>query len=547
MNRPVQDGANGATLGPPALPPNLTDAELRAVAYFAIGVSSEGSIGGRDVSNRLSFAGNIRNGVMQPIGNSGLSIGTLQTDLGQHPGAVPPLVDAYQAWARTHRPDAVLSDAQRAQTIADLGRDGNAIRAQQGRPLDAGVRANLDAFLRSDDGISFVHNRDVAQVDTLMTGVMARVQQTALYRDSAPDDQVRLATIVAKVQNQSGDRWTPALLRNMDNGTHASVADVSRAVDRLLPRAADDYMETGRDHALAGAEVLIALRNADQRSPLHQTWRDVMANPLVNPTQLDNVAARPNLRAQYDTVKTLFLQPAESPALIAALDRGGTHAYGRPQAEGNLAPTAGLYAMGNDLVVWNRDGVGHANIGGTWSDFARTDVTRTRNPDRTTDLHISRDGVRTRLLHVDPAAPPLRAALTPEPDTPRHARAESPLLQQAREHVHRLDASLGRTHDHASDCMTASLACLARERGLERIDHVLLSRQTETARQGEHVFVLQGRLDDPTQLRAHMKTAVAVATPVDESLLRLDQLDRQPGQQVDARAQEETQRQARSI
>jgi len=51
----------------------MTDDELRSVAYFAIGVTSEGSNAGRDVSYRLSFAGNVRNGVMEPVGNSDYS------------------------------------------------------------------------------------------------------------------------------------------------------------------------------------------------------------------------------------------------------------------------------------------------------------------------------------------------------------------------------------------------------------------------------------------------------------------------------------------
>lgn len=67
-------------------PTPLTRNELKALAYFAVGVTSEGSIGGRDVSYRLSFAGQVgRDGLMDPIGNSGYSFGTLQVDIGQHP------------------------------------------------------------------------------------------------------------------------------------------------------------------------------------------------------------------------------------------------------------------------------------------------------------------------------------------------------------------------------------------------------------------------------------------------------------------------------
>src|SRR5690242_5656252 len=124
--------------------PGLTDNEARALSYFAIGVSSEGG----DVAYRLSFAGNVRNDahgnpVMHPIGNSGFSIGTLQTDLGQHPEVATQLTDAYQTWARTAHPDWALNAAQRAQTIADLGRNGHEITAQHGRPLDANVKSHL--------------------------------------------------------------------------------------------------------------------------------------------------------------------------------------------------------------------------------------------------------------------------------------------------------------------------------------------------------------------------------------------------------------------
>lgn len=168
----------------PAPQTTLTDAELRALAYSAIGVRSEGSIGGRDVSNRLAFAGTIRNGIMDPVGNSGYSIGTLQTDLGQHPEVAGQLVDAYQAWAGTVQPGWVLTDAQRAQTASDLGRNGRAIEAQNGRPVDATVKSHLDTFLATDAGKTFVHDRDVAQIYTLMRpgGGMDRLRGTTLYQ-----------------------------------------------------------------------------------------------------------------------------------------------------------------------------------------------------------------------------------------------------------------------------------------------------------------------------------------------------------------------------
>lgn len=122
------------------------------------------------------------------------------------------------------------------------------------------------------------------------------------------------------------------------------------------------------------------------------------------------------------------------------------------------------------------------------------------------------------------------AARSPDTDlraADREAASEHPLVSQARVAVQRLDASLGRSSDEASECMSASLACLARQNGLTRIDHVVLSGEGREARAGENVFVVQGRLDDPAHLRAHMRTDVAVQTPTQDSVQRLQDVDRQ--------------------
>lgn len=96
-----------------------------------------------------------------------------------------------------------------------------------------------------------------------------------------------------------------------------------------------------------------------------------------------------------------------------------------------------------------------------------------------------------------------------------------PLLEQARECVHRLDASIGRASDSASERMACSLAVLAREHGFAHIDHVLLSVDGAGARAGQNVFVIQGEPGDPAKRMAHMTTNAALATPVEHSMERL--------------------------
>ena len=520
----------------PAVPAaaDLTDSELRALAYFAVGVSSEGSNAGRDVSNRLSFAGRIQNGIMTPVGNSGFSIGTLQIDLGQRPAVATALVDAYQAWAARTQPDWVLGEAGYAQTVRDLSRNGRAITADHGRALDAVVKQRLDQFLRSDDGIRFVHERDVAQVEQLMGGVVRTVRQTPLYQRSSMEERAQLMVMMMKLQNQSENLWAPRLVRNMTNDSYLEVSDVSRAIDGLrAPSGDQDYIESGRNHAVSGAHVFNGLRRMDADNPLHEAWQNVLANPLVDPTAVNEDQARPALASEYAAVKTLFLNHAQAPDFLEALDRGTGHAYGRPRAEGRAGATGGLYASGDDFLVWARGGTAYSRIGGRWSALEPSDLTRVRNRDGSVDLNVESNGIRTPVIHADPHAAPLRPV-----QGNRQGGQQADLLQatglepngllaEARAGVNRLDESFGRRPDDVSDRLCASLACLAMQNGMSRIDHVLLSCESQVGRAGANILIVQGRIDDPAHLRAHMPTDLAAQTPVRESVARLQDIGRQ--------------------
>lgn len=104
----------------------------------------------------------------------------------------------------------------------------------------------------------------------------------------------------------------------------------------------------------------------------------------------------------------------------------------------------------------------------------------------------------------------------------RPGDAHYPLYQQIRGHVAALDAKHGRSFDETSERLTASLTALAVENRLERADHVVLSLGTADSAAGRNVFVVQGDLKDPAQQRAAMATEVAVQTPVEQSLQRME-------------------------
>ena len=408
--------------------PGLTDSELDAIAYYAIGVSSEGG----DLAYRLSLAGKTLHasdgGVrLAPVGNSGYSIGEMQTDLGQHKKVAQSLVSEFQRWAKTNHPDWTLTDQQASQLTADLGRDGHDIRdpnylsdAQRyaakhhlkhpyypdslmpktGPDIAQTFKAHVNTYLASDAGKTFVHRLDVSQANELVGSVRRPLEETHLYEAANADDRTKIFAMVAKAYNQR-PATARDILNQLRDGKITSLAEISNEIGTSMkrdPRHPDQptYMETGRDAALAGAEVFNALRNASKDNPLHTAWQDVLANPLVDPTKLKADLAHPRLAEEYATVKALFVQPAQGMALVNALEKGASYAYGDP----NSPHSRGFYAQGGYFLQWDRDGRGRAYIDDQWSEFSRDDISLVRNHNRTLDVQLTRDGAPENLLRV---------------------------------------------------------------------------------------------------------------------------------------------------
>lgn len=110
-------------------------------------------------------------------------------------------------------------------------------------------------------------------------------------------------------------------------------------------------------------------------------------------------------------------------------------------------------------------------------------------------------------------------------DNGQHEGLESdPMLSKIREKVAELDAANGRTFDPTSERISASLYVLAKENGLTRVDHVMLSERTAHTAAAENIFVVQGDRSDPGHMRASMPTAQAAQTPLEASLARGEQL-----------------------
>jgi hypothetical protein len=114
------------------------------------------------------------------------------------------------------------------------------------------------------------------------------------------------------------------------------------------------------------------------------------------------------------------------------------------------------------------------------------------------------------------------------------------LYQQATAHVAKEDERLGRKPDEKSEHLTMSATALAAGNGIRSMDHLLFSVENKErgVKAGENMIVVQGGLYDPAHERAHMKTEVAINTPVEQSLKQLNVVHQQQTQEAQKLAQQ---------
>ncbi len=125
---------------------------------------------------------------------------------------------------------------------------------------------------------------------------------------------------------------------------------------------------------------------------------------------------------------------------------------------------------------------------------------------------------------------------------PRSERAVDPTLlgdrdranfMRATEAVDRLDLPPAFADDLSKQRIAASATAHACDRSMN-IDHLLLSSAKGPVAQGENVLLVDGSLQSPACRVESLKTATAAATPVDDSVARMERQPTQPQTPVEA-------------
>lgn len=295
-------------------------------------------------------------------------------------------------------------------------------------------------------------------------------------------------------------------------------ADVMRAHDQaFLDHELDPNCWTPRVLLQAALE-----KSGPQK--LEQIWTNMLDNEYGGAARIRNTG--------YETFAQMGL--AAGSQYLAKL--GTTEAIqmleGRSAVDPNVIGSNSFYAMYFEKEQkWMNVSAG----GGHLSMREETNPGRIAELDDARAVRLERQQKATQFHEDDPHRSITRSPLTAsvdglpdrmEPPTkladigPEHR--DYALLQQVRAGVNAIDAQAGRTPDENSERLIASVMTLARQNNLDRADHVVLSQQTTDSPAGRNVFVVQGELNNPAHLRAHMPTDMAVQTPVEQSLQRLE-------------------------
>lgn len=335
----------------------------------------------------------------------------------------------------------------------------------------------------------------------------------------------------------------------------AVAASVPPVEPAAVPREAQTQTQTPAEPQRAAASPAEADRAERQRQDEQPAQRHEEAARERASIQAENVpAAVPHTSAQAtqaEVEQQRSRPPAEAPmagardavpiagvtqpdatdrAPLAAL-REGQRAERTPSAD---QATHGATAPREDTAAW-----------------AQAPLAETSNP--------APDSAQAAVTQESAAQDyaPRHDAAPVQPQDPTHSgHPDFPLYQQVRQGVATLDAKHGREFDATSERMTASLLVLAKENGLERVDHVLLSQATPEAYAGKNLFVVQGSVDDPAHLRAGMPTEQAAHTQVQESLQQFEvasqaqaqkALDQQQGLQAQQGQAQQEDAQARAM
>lgn len=295
-------------------------------------------------------------------------------------------------------------------------------------------------------------------------------------------------------------------LRTAAAGDH----DYTTAIDRLISSNRTDEAEAN----LAGWNALVGMvKQANPDATLADIYNaNVRTQDIIKrePGPPTNYIPHPDIRlnedlsitASADNIEGMAKHYFDKSAHLSQLGHNGTsdyrnyygaYAVGRasqyealsPAPDGRVRMTINMQQLGLQESLLEQNGI---TLG------AGTPAPQPYYDSSTTPPTLHHfDHTASTHAHVPIAAREFAGLPIQAHDMPLPNAADRALHEQIRDKVAALDAANGRSFDATSERLSASLLVVARENGLDRVDHVVLSRQTADAAAAQNIFVVRGR------------------------------------------------------
>lgn len=115
------------------------------------------------------------------------------------------------------------------------------------------------------------------------------------------------------------------------------------------------------------------------------------------------------------------------------------------------------------------------------------------------------------------------------------------MLNGIRKQVASIDREHNREYDDTSERLAVGLLAAAKERQLDRVDHVVLGNPPPDG-SGRRMFAVQGALDNPAHVRTSIEINEAASLPVEQTYERLAKVEQEQHRQTAAQTDRSQQR-----
>lgn len=216
---------------------SLSLAQRQAIARFVVGQSEQANpIPTVDFAGKVTYDPVTGNPTLfKPIGNSGYTVGSIQWDFGQRPGAVASFLQSFVGWTQGQGVDPFQYQTQ-DEIAAALSSKGSALSSNPSLGLNQNTIGLLNHFLASSTGSGWVNtnlvNPSIGVADGVyknilfggdygyaLTSAGLLVQNTVTGQLLSADDLAKVEAWGMKIANQGSPSEFAGFLSYLNSGS----------------------------------------------------------------------------------------------------------------------------------------------------------------------------------------------------------------------------------------------------------------------------------------------------------------------------------------